>query len=301
MISEIDKYLGIENLYTGGSEELQNNIIGGYAANYSVGGTAVYKIRSNIMDWKLMPKQSSQQKKIATVNDILNLGKFIENETTLCIIIKEIYNLSDQELIKALSKSLELTESLDIAFRKLYYVWMDLIEFTLYSLIEVEEIDSPFIDDDKSNNSILAQLKDFELGDSKLMKKIQMYNHQGYCPCEPIKRINNLFTFPINDIIKYIKQIDPTFMIGVDLNEIYEKMIDIIKQVEIENKKSIAPIKERKPLPSKMELNTYVEAFIELYRTSLPALKQQEKKYISLSRHVIKICTLIENIIISSD
>ncbi len=307
MLEEIDSYLEIQPEYTGGNIDTTRSaqkyeIIGGYAANYSVGNNALYKIRSNIMDWKMLPKHLSKQRKIQTVNDILNLGRFISNPKALCAIIKEIYNLPDKDLIKALSKSLDLHESLDIAFRKLYYVWCDLMEFATFVLLEQEGIaaEAPIL-------SHLANNEELEGSPikPKLLDKIRKYEHKGYCPREPVKRITNLFTFPLNDIIAEVKAKDPTFMIGVDLNDVYQRITDIVKQINIESRKEIVGIKNRKPLPdiketdSSKQLSLYVDMFIDLYRIALPALKQQEKKNIALSKSLLKVCKAIESIIIN--
>lgn len=295
MIEEIDNYLEIP--IEGGGSVQNNEVLGGYAANYSVGNNAIFKVRDNILDWKLLPKKSTQQRKIQTVNDILNLGRFIDNPKALCAIIKEIYELPDKDLIKALSKNLNLTEPLEISLRKLYYVWADLIETIFAILLEQENVEvSPMI-------SLLSDLKNTleDLPtDFPLLKKLKLYEHKGYCPCEPVKRISNLFTFPLGDMIHFIKSKNPTFMIGIDLNEIYERFVDIINQIDIENKKLIPAVKSRKPLPNAKSgemLDKYVEYFIDLYRVSLPALKEQEKKYIELAKNIVKICNSLETVI----
>jgi hypothetical protein len=285
------------NVYLGASSNIPPmEILGGYDANYSVGNNALYKIRGNILDWKLLPKKSNKLKQIQTVNDILNLGKFIDNPKTLCKIIKEIYNLPDADLMKALSKSLNLQEPLEIALRKLYYVWLDLIEFMLAFLLEEEHIDfSPSIPILPNINLIEFENASTETKD--FIKEAKKYEHKGYCPYEPTNRILNLFTFPLAKLIKILKKTNPAFMIGIDLNAVYHKIVDVIQQSDIENKKIIIPVKERAAMPKEERLDLCMEKFIELYRTMYTYLEEQERIYIQLAKKVVEICKIIETIL----
>ncbi len=277
--NDIDEYLG------GLPKKSPHLIIGGYSANYAIGGMAVHQIRNNLLDWKLL---SDETKRIQTINDILNLGQYVDDPKLLCAVIEEIYNLPNEDILKAMVKSLNLLEPLDIALRKLYYVWCDLMEFMLLTLLKLENI--TVID------FSLKDLKNIKTKSYKINEMIDKYDHKGYCPCEPIKRITNLFNFPMGEIVDEIKKIEPSFMIDIDLNRVYYDIEKIVKTIDNPPDDHIGL---RTKFDNKGDLNDCMEQFIGLYKIMLPALQKQEEHYIEKSKKVLEICNIIEAVIMN--
>lgn len=283
----------INNIHTylGASETPSCAILGGYAADYSIGGNALYKIRSNILDWKLLPNNASEKRRIQTINNILNLGVVVDGPV-LCGVIKELFIMPDKELSQVLIKNLGLKEPLEIALRKLYYVWLDMIEFLLAFLLKQEGVRD-------TDQLIAADLKKIKFDTSKkdlsaFLKKAYKYEHTGYCPCEPVKRIVNLFTFPLGDLIKLLQGRDATFS-KIDIDDIYNRIIDIIKQVDVN--RDVMPVFKRPAISNKCDLDMYTTKFLELYRTSYKYLVQQEMVYIELAKKIVEICSVIEKVL----
>jgi hypothetical protein len=276
----------------------KEEIVGGY----SVGNTTLFKIKSNIMDWKLLNQTDmSKDKLMQTINDILGLTQYIDNPKILAGIIREIYNLPDKELLQVLAKSLNIIEPLINSLRVLYYTWADLIELLLNILIN--KIRAPH----NPEEPLLTKLDGLDLtaidvpGHAKahlsdFLGQLKKYHHSGYCPREPIKRILNLFTFPIRELLTLLKHIDASLFTGVDFAQIYAEIEKIVRDIDAVNTHQIPAIVNRKPLKTskpEADLISHTEAFLDLYKNAYPALEQKEKKYIEISKKIYALTKVI--------
>ncbi len=288
-IESVNKFIGAS------SDVAVNMVLGGYGANYVVGGVTLHQIRSNMLEWKFLPKNTMMAKRIQTANEILNLPKFIDNPKTLCAIIREIYNLSDEDLLSTLSKSLGIKVSLEIALRKLYYVWRDLIELTLVLLLKNNEVNVPKGSEILTNINIIEFQKSPKLKD--ISEKLRTYEHKGYCPHEPIVRILHLFTFPLQEVVTLLKKDNPEIFFSVDLVSAYKKIEQIIKQINVHKH----PLKFKKDnnFSDNDGLDACMERFLTLYRQTYPALEEREQNYISAAQKITEICNIVEDMVVN--
>jgi hypothetical protein len=251
------------NEFLGGAVVSDSEVLGGYAANYSIGGTLLHNIRSNIIEWKYCSESCDDKKKIKIVNDILNLSQPINNENDLCTLIYGILKLSDAELMEFLVRNLKIKEPLEIALRKLYYVWKDLID-------------------------LIVTIAELGPGSEYVTTTLP-----GYCPYEPVTRIIALFKFPLDKVINIIREKNKSFMIEIDLDHIYSSL----KDIKPDNKKLF---KFSKPVydTSNKNIKVCMDHIMEIYKIAYPGLVEQEKYYIDQSKKIIEICAVIEGIII---
>jgi hypothetical protein len=110
----------------------------------------------------------------------------------------------------------------DLEFLLAYYLESKNIQYSETALIlpNIKEI----LND-------LAELK-IHADEKKFITNALKYVHKGYCPCEPIPRILNLFTFPINDLTKLLKTDNPAFMIGIDMEEMHDKIYKLALEIK---------------------------------------------------------------------
>ncbi len=284
------------NTFIGAAPNKKENMktLGGHEAKYVVGGMTLHKIQSNILEWNFLPKKAIMKKRLQTVNEILNLGTFIDNPKTLCKIIKEIYNLPDDELLAVLIKSLGLKEPLEIALRKLYYTWYELIEAILVILFKTENIETP------SGINILPNINLINFNNFRELKdvieKIKKYNHKGYCPHEPVTRILNLFTFPLHDVIVFLEKKTHSVSFFINLNAVREKISLIIEQINV---KSLERIKRDDGFPNTDKLDECMEKFLTLYRQTFSVLEKIEHNYINSAERIIEVCDVINSMLLS--
>jgi hypothetical protein len=194
----------------------------------------------------------------------------------LCGIIRELCNLPTKDILKFLSKSLNLAEPLEIALRRLYYVWSDLIEVALEILNNVKPP---------------ADLSD----------KIKSYEHQGYCPLVPIKRIQHLFTFPIDEALEFI-EIQCGASKKIDFNTAYKNVVVASTALVDINPAPLFDIKIKICIPTnetvEATLDFHMDKLIELYKLLYSTLQKKEELYISNARLITKICDEVEKIIL---
>jgi hypothetical protein len=271
-------------------------VLGGYNAKYVVGGATLHQMQSNILEWQFLPKDARIAKCFQTINEILNLPKFVDNPKTLCKIIREIYNLPDEELLMALTKSLRIKTPLEIALRKLYYVWHDLIEIFLAMLLEREKIKISTKVDLLSNIDLIKLERGSpELRD--LAKKLRAYKHRTYCPHEPVVRILNLFTFPLQEVVTLMEKKAPELLFSIDLNSACKKITHIIESINAH--RPSAQFKKRNDFSEGDSIDTCMEKFLSLYQQTYPILEKREQNYIESAKKIIDVCRVIEEMIVS--
>lgn len=269
-----------------------NVIIGGFLT----GGVARHKIRSDMIDWRILNKIidaqpiEDEKKLIHTANEILNLTSYIENPKILTTLIKELFNLPDKELIDVLTKSLNLTAPLINSLRELYYTWADLIEYLLNILFEKYNIDL-------EHNEIIAVISSVKIQSNnpalcKFLNAVKNYKHMGFCPYEPITRIEALFKFPLNDLIAAIKAEDPTAFLGLDIKELYKELQDTI--FEMSKAPTIEKINRKKFKVA--GLKDAINQFMELYVSAFDALENREQYYINAAKTINKTSKTIQKI-----
>jgi hypothetical protein len=263
------------------------NIIGGYGANYVVGG-ADFKIRDNNMDWSLMPKDYPLDKKISVVNDILALQEYIDDPKILCRVICVFFELPPRDLIKVLAKTLNLAKPIEIMLRKLYYVWLDLINMVLATYIEhafsYAEVEKALTKTAESPIMLVQEL------DKKLLGA---YKHVGYCPYEPIVRVKNILTFPLSDVIKKVRRYDSTFLAHVNINTVYGDILGIVKQLNIN-----LDVKKNHNSKCGKSLESCVDSFLGLYDKYHDTLISLESTYIAVAKQIEKIIYIIQRILV---
>ncbi len=257
-----DKYLKI----IGGlniNSTTDNKTIKAYSKNgetkYVVGGKAAFKAKSNIIDWEIYKDLGQKDKIVYVINDILNIPYKIDDPKKLTLLLNEINNLPKKDLIKVLTDSMELNEALVVALRRLYYVWADVIELLM----------------DKSN------IKDPDLSN---------YIHKGFCPYEPKERVLNILEYPIE---QFLDKID---LEKVNFNEIYEKIKEIEKEIDLLLDKSIdlKVLEKSKENTINKDLEKNMDIFVENYKELFEDLQKQEEIYIALAEHIEKITDSIE-------
>ncbi len=286
LVESVNSFIGACSLCN------DKQVLGGYNAKYMVGGETLYKMQNNILEWKLLPKEA-QKKQIQTINDILNLPKFIDDPKVLCKIIKEIYNLPNKELIEVMTKSLSLKKPLEISLRKLFYVWQDLIEILMATLLESENIQVP-PDMDLLSNIKFIEFKNNSLFDNFI--KSLNYTHKSYCPFDPINRILNILSFPLQKLISLIEEKTPLF---ININDIYKEIKKIVEQIKLVNNNKPEVVIEREDFGTANELNKCVEIFLKLYGKLFTSLEEREQHYIDISRQILKICSVIELMVLN--
>lgn len=240
-----NEVLTVLNKITGGGEN--NTILGGYLANYAVGGNVEYKLKKTIADWEMNENKMKIAKEVLQLDDI--------NEQELCAIVDEMLKLSDDDLVRALFNLANGNEPLRIALRKLYYTWDSLIEIILH----------------------IAEKKNIDV--SEIINRAK-YIKRGFCPYDILGRLNNLFTFPIGEVIDKIN-------IDVTMSEMGIKSLENIKKISI--------IVDR-PKIELTDVNNCIEVIITLYKNLYNHLLKLESNVINLAKNISDFCDKVENL-----
>jgi hypothetical protein len=247
--------------------EEANSITGGYKRSkkrintidgeLSVGGMSEYKIRSNILEWRMLKDDSD---KVRAVNYILNLPEMIKSEEALCKLINKVLG-SGELLAMFIDKSFEIKNPLEASIKTLFYTWKELIEVVIYEYLKEKKI--------KSKGPL-------EHPEIKKNMESAGYKLPGYCPHEPTKRLQQLLEFPLE---KYIKK---------DIHHLLKKIKKIIAGMP-------ADTSEPKPLKSKcITLDKCVENLFSVYKQNFEYINEKELHYIKLSKKILKIALKIE-------
>lgn len=264
-----DKYLKI----LGGlniNSSVKNKTIKVYSKNGDakcvIGGKAAFKSKSNIIDWQIYKDLGQKDKIVYVINDILNLPVKIDDKEKLALLLNELNNLDNQDLIKVLTNSLELNESLTVALRRLYYIWADVIEF----LTNESKIETP---------------------------DLKSYTHKGFCPYEPKERVLNILEYPIEQFIDKI-DFDKT-----NFNELYESIEKIDKELdkiidedEKDYEKDYEKEISKKDLEISKDLEKNMDIFMENYTKLFKNLEDEEKRFIAIAENIEKIADSLEQI-----
>jgi hypothetical protein len=200
-----------------------------------IGGNVNYKINDFLDKWKIHKKIGDSKFTIKTVNEILCLTQYINDEELLKQVMVEIWNAPINKIFHGIVKSLKLDNPIELIYKNLFWKLKELIESII--LIHLKEVQNKNISD------LLVMWKDYILKNkidtssailwtlfdknspeyNKYFSNIE-YNYLGYCPYVPNKRLIALLNFPVDILIKDIKSID----ISEELLSIEKKINDII-------------------------------------------------------------------------
>jgi len=168
-------------------------------------------IKGSAKKKSLKPKQVKRDIKMCQeIADLFSITIDKDNELFYILkVMKDLYTKSDRDFVKNHVEKFGLQSIINDALRRLHesivskYVHIINIYAKQYPSGVKKNLD-PKADYPLNYSDSLVLLKNFLFKENKLNKKIDKI--QGFCPYEPIARIQQLLEFPIDDIITKLAQ-----------------------------------------------------------------------------------------------
>jgi hypothetical protein len=251
----------------GGGEIKLTEVLGGYSANYAIGGNVIYKIKKNLVEWRL------SKNKLKTANEILCLKNIGQED--ICQIVKELLDLPDEKLIRALFKLVDGNEPIKLALHKLYFVLQDLTEAVL-SIAVNGKVNTDLLNLNEIIDNVSPEV-------ANIIKNAN-YKHKGYCPLEPVTRIINLVEFPLDKIAE----------------ELNIKLFIPFNALELLNIKLQPGGYVLRPSvhSSSSKIDECLDTLIHLYKNSIDLLINYENNTIQLAKNISNFSRYIQKIIV---
>lgn len=236
---------------------------------YVAGGTVQFAIKSNVLDYELNKHNDDATMQVG--NKIL--GVMLQDKSILASVYFKILTLPDDQLTRALIKILGVNEPLKYSLRLLYYAIYDMNNIVLQTATVLSVASVMKIDD-------ISSTSDNVLKSTKIWPIIKNYNHKGFCPCEPIERIQNLLTFPA------AKLLDKKISAGTiaDIRKKVEALIDLKKKLDA---KILGQKLSHPKTTADAPLNTQIKALLDLLISSFDIFEKYEEDYIKLSQCIL--------------
>jgi preprotein translocase subunit Sss1 len=276
-----------------------------------VGGKTVYNNMNARDTWEAHLRLGNKEFTIKTINEILELPEYVEDDKLLCQVLKQIWEAPIEKLFYGIARRLDLDESMGVARRTLFWKFKEFIEaIVTVHLKTVQQVNiqkefTMWRNKVKSNNVdtssiILWSLFCKESPSYKKYFKNINFEYLGYCPKAPTERINALLSFPTDQLIYEIMQKNNNFNV-IDFKKINEYM-DIFDREQFNISQVIESCKkpdlEDSTTVSKY-LNNFMETWLNLNDCLKPYLEEYEEVQIRTAKQMDTISAELEKITIS--
>jgi hypothetical protein len=284
--------------------------VGGNGYNKKiVGGKANFKIIDNINKWKVHKKYGGTEFTIKTINQILALPQYVNNEQLLKQVIIEIWKAPVNKLFYAIIKNTKIDLPFHTIYKTLFWKLKEFIEIIiLFHLKYVQNRDinvllktwKDYITSNNINTSSIILWSLFDKNNISYRKFFKgiTFNYLGYCPHVPRERILLLLNFPVDFLLNDIKKKKSELDLSVDFNKLENLFEEKIKfsYTSSDINKCIKPDFVQNNVSVKEYLNNFMEAWLSLNQCLKPYFEEYEKYMISQVKKIEKFCIELENI-----
>lgn len=256
-----------------------------------IGGRAIYKNTDNRDMWDAHKKYGNPKFIVKAVNDIMLLPEYVEDKELLIQVLKAIWDSPIEKIYNGIIRSTELDEPLIISRRTLFWKIKELIEsiillhMKIVQKSNIQNILSGWTDEIKKNKietssvilwSLFGQPKPYEL-----FRDVD-YKYLGYCVNASNFRIKELLKFPVDKIIGEIKNANSSLdLSALNFNELNKLLIEKLEPISISS--GLSSIE--KPI-IKFNLESFMEAWLDLNDKLRPFLEESENYYIEISKKI---------------
>ena len=267
-----------------------------------IGGRANYK-NADIRDkWNAHKQFGNPKFMIKTVNEIMLLPEYIEDEKLLAEVLMVIWNSPIEKIYNSIIRSSELDEPLIIARRTMFWKLKELIEsiillhIKIVHKLDIQQLMASWTDKIKKNkidtSSIILWSLFSQVNKPELFRNID-FKYLGYCPNASSIRIQELLKFPADKLIDEIKNADPAIdLSALKFDELDKLLIKKIGPMPIPT--GLATI--GKPLITQCEVSSFIEAWLDLNDKLKPFLEESESYFIDIAKQMESLSSELEKI-----
>ncbi len=249
--------------------------------NVVIGGKSKFHVSDITSKWRAHKRYGGRNYTIKTINEILQLPIYIEDQLLLNSVLKQIWDAPSNVIFHSIAKSIELDNPIKVAKKTLFWQWKELIESLLLGYLsqskkiniqtEMTRWQSYVAENkiDTSSTLLYCLFNDNSPWNNKYFDTKIDFKYLGYCPHAQDARIKALLEFPID-------QFCPTKLEG-KIQNIYSSIRDIPDHdVVVDIDKS----------PFIDNLDEFLERWIEFNKKIQPHLEKLEASYILAAKRI---------------
>lgn len=274
-----------------------------------IGGRAQFQNMDARDKWMAHKRLGKSEFTIKTINEILALPEYIEDEALLKEVLTQIWDAPNEQIFNGLVKSLELNEPTVVARRTMFWKLKELIESVIMLHLKyvqdqnVKQLAAEwrnYVRQNEIDTSSVILWSNFgkeSPNQGKYFKSID-FDYLGYCPHVPNDRIRALLQFPVDVLIGEIRRAAPKLNLdALKFKKLHTMLLEQINPAPVPS--GVVNCKRptiKKTTTRRAYLKAFMDAWLEFNDCLKPYLEEQEHYYVAVAKKMDAISAELEKI-----